>query len=409
MIVIKKIPLIKLQFFLLTLLSVFNVLALLYDDLKIMFYYGTLLCSLLLLSVSAFETFKYRRNNLLLRKNILYVFLSFWTLCIILKGFQFNYDYIRDITLSPYVLFPYILILFIRFFRIEDFNDILKSIHIVNVIYLAIILWTLVVDSQKLIMTNYVEDSIKYLCFPNFFMFLSFSKLTKKQKVISVIVFIIGFLIATLAARRSLVWIFAWTFIVFVFINYLNKNSGKLKKLILIIMTLTLGFGITIVYNLFFETLFGELVERLDNDTRGAVLSDFYRDMDTMSWVTGRGITGEYNLFETDYVFGSDDEMLESRNIIEAGYLNLILKGGLIYLIPFAIIILIALRNGIFKSKNYYLKVCSGFIILYIVECIPAGVFMFNIRFFLLWYCIAMCWNNKIINATDQEIEKHFV
>ncbi len=407
--VIKKIPLIKLQFFLLTLLSIFNVLALLYEDLKVMLYYGTLLCSLLLLGISVFKAFKYRKNNLLLRKNILYVFLLIWTVCIILKGFQFNYNYIRDITLSPYVLFPYILIFFTRFFRIEDFNDILKSIHIVNIIYLVIILLTLIVDSQKLIINNYVEDSIKYLCFPNFFMFISFSKLTKKQKILSVIVFIIGFVIAILAARRSLVWIFAWTFMVFVFINYLNRNSGKLKKLILIIMTLTIGFGITIVYNLFFETIFGELVERLDNDTRGAVLRDFYKDMDTKGWIMGRGITGEYNLFETDYVFGSDDEMLESRNIIEAGYLNLILKGGLIYLIPFTIIILIALRNGIFKSKNYYIKVCSGFIILYIAECIPAGVFMFNIRFFLLWYCIAMCWNTKVINATDQEIEKHLV
>lgn len=402
-------PLIKLQFFLLTLLSVLNVLALLYDDLKVMLYYGTLVCSLLLLGITVFKTFKYRKNNLQLRKNIVYIFLCIWTLYIVLKGFQFNYDYIRDITLSPYVLFPYILIIFIRFFRIEDFNDILKSIHIVNIIYLAVVLLTLIVDSKKLIINNYVEDSIKYLCFPNFFMFLSFSKLTKKQKIISVIVFIAGFLIATLAARRSLVWIFAWTFMMFVFINYLNRNSGKLKKLMLIIMTLTIGFGVTIVYNLFFETLFGELVERLDNDTRGAVLRDFYKDMDTMSWVAGRGIGGEYNLFETDYVFGSDDEMLESRNIIEAGYLNLILKGGLIYLIPFAIIILIALRNGIFKSKNYYLKVCSGFIILYIVECIPAGVFMFNIRFFLLWYCIAICWNNKVIKATDQEIEKHLI
>lgn len=406
--VLKKIPLIKLQFFFLTLLSVLNVLALIYDDLKVMLYYGTLLCSLSLLGVSVFEMFKYGKNNLQLRKNILYIFLCIWILCMTLRGFQFNYDYIRDITLSPYVLFPYILIFFTRFFRIEDFKSILKSIHVVNILYLLLVLFTLIVDSQKFSMINFVEDSIKYLCFPNFFLFLSFSKLTKKQKIVSILVFIVGFLIAILSARRSLVWIFAWTFMVFVFINYLRKGS-KLKKIVLILMTLVIGFGTTILYNLFFETLFGELIERLDNDTRGAVLRDFHNDMDTVSWIAGRGISGEYNLYETDYVFGSDDEMLEIRNIIEAGYLNLILKGGLIYLIPFSIIIFIALKNGIFKSKNYYLKVCSGFIILYVVESIPAGVLMFNIRFFLLWYCIAMCWNKKVINATDQEIEKHLV
>ncbi|KPE49851.1 hypothetical protein [Chryseobacterium indologenes] len=409
MIVIKKVPLIKLQFFFLTLLSILNVLALLYDDIKVMLYYGSLLASILLVAVSAFEMFRYRKNNLALRKNILYIFLGVWTLYISLKGFELSYDYIRSITLSPYVLLPYFLMFFTRFFRIEDFKDILKSIHIVNIFFLATIILTLIVDSQKLTLTAYIEDSIKYLCFPNFFLFLSFSKLTKKQKIISVIVFIVGFLIALMAARRSLVWIFSWTFMLFIFINYLNKNASKLKKLMLIIATLVIGFGAIIAYNLFFEALFGEFAEKLDVDTRGAVLRDFNRDMDNMSWIAGRGISGEYNLYETDYVFGLDDEMADDRNIIEAGYLNLILKGGLIYIIPFALIILIALINGIFKSKNYYLKVCSGFLILYVIEAIPAGVLMFNIRFFLVWYCIAMCWNKKVISATDQEIEKHLI
>ncbi|REC63109.1 hypothetical protein DRF65_07755 [Chryseobacterium pennae] len=409
MIVIKKISLIKQQFFFLTLLSVLNVLALLYDNAKIMLYYGSLLSSILLIGVSAFEMFRYRNNNSALRKNILYIFLAIWTLYMSLKGFEFSYDYIRSITLSPYVLFPYLLMFFTRFFRIEDFQDVLKCIHVVNIFYLATMILTLIVDSHMLVMTGYIEDSIKYLCFPNFFLFLSFSKLTKKQKIVSVIVFVVGFLIAVMAARRSLVWIFSWTFMLFIFINYLNKSASKLKKLMLIIMTLVMGFGAIIVYNLFFETLFGELAERLDADSRGAVLRDFNKDMDTMSWIIGRGISGEYNLYETDYIFGIDDELSDTRNIVEAGYLNLILKGGYVYIIPFGLIILIALRNGIFKSKNYYLKVCSGFLILYVVETIPAGVLMFNIRFFLVWYCIAMCWNKKIVNATDQEIERHLV
>lgn len=407
--VIKKVPLIKLQFFFLTLLSVLNVLALLYDNIKVMLYYGSLLASILLVGFSAFDMFRYRKNNLALRKNILYIFLGVWTLYMSLKGFELSYDYIRSITLSPYVLFPYLLMFFTRFFRIEDFNDILKSIHTVNIFYLATMILTLIVDSHMLVMTGYIEDSIKYLCFPNFFLFLSFTKLTKKQKIVSVIVFIVGFLIAVMAARRSLVWIFSWTFMLFIFINYLNKNASKLKKFMLIIMTLIMGFGAIIVYNLFFETLFGELVERIDVDSRGVVLKDFNKDMDTMSWIMGRGISGEYNLYETDYVFGLDDEVADNRNIIEAGYLNLILKGGFIYIVPFALIILVALRNGIFRSKNYYLKVCSGFLILYVVESVPAGVLMFNIRFFLVWYCIAMCWNKKVINATDQEIERHLV
>lgn len=409
MIFIKKISLIKQQFFFLTLLSVLNVLALLYDNAKIMLYYGSLLSSILLIGVSAFEMFRYRNNNSALRKNILYLFLAIWTLYISLKGFEFSYDYIRSITLSPYVLFPYLLMFFTRFFRIEDFNDILKSIHTVNIFYLATMILTLIVDSHMLVMTGYIEDSIKYLCFPNFFLFLSFTKLTKKQKIVSVIVFIVGFLIAVMAARRSLVWAFSWAFMLFIFINYLNKSASKLKKLTLIIMTLVMGFGSIIVYNLFFETLFGELAERLDADSRGAVLRDFNRDMDTISWIAGRGISGEYNLYETDYIFGVDDEMSDKRNIVEAGYLNLILKGGYIYIITFGLIILVALRNGLFKSKNYYIKVCSGFLILYVAEAIPAGVLMFNIRFFLVWYCIAMCWNKKVINATDQEIERHLV
>lgn len=405
--VIKKIPLIKIQFLLLTLLSLFNVLAIIFDDYKIILYYGTLFFTLLLLTSNVFSLYNYRNNNRKLRKNFLYLFLLIWTLYIILRGFQFNYDYLRNIMLSPYVLFPYLFVFFVRFFRIEDYNNILKSIHYINILYLFLILFVIIVKNDNLNAINFIEDNTKYLCYPNFFMFLSFSKLTRKQKIICASVFIVGFLISIIGARRSLVWVFIWALMLFIFINYLSKNAGKLKKLLLIGLIVSIGFSLTIAYNLYYESLFGGFLERIDKDTRGAVLRDFNHDMDTQSWIIGRGIGGEYNLYETDYVFGSDNEMVKTRNIIEVGYLNLILKGGIIYLVIFSLILIIALINGIFRSKNYYVKVCCGFIILYIIEAIPAGVLMFNIRFFLLWFCIAMCWNKNVYKASNEQIAKH--
>lgn len=405
--IIKKIPLIKIQFFFLTLLSLFNVLAIIFDDYKIILYYGTLFCTLLLLTSNVFSLYKFRNNNRKLRKNLIYLFLLIWTLYIIFRGFQFNYEYIRNIMLSPYMLFPYLFVFFVRFFRIEDYNNILKSIHYINLLYLFLILFVIIVKNDNLNAINFIEDNTKYLCYPNFFMFLSFSKLTKKQKIICTSVFIVGFLISIIGARRSLVWIFTWTLMLFIFINYLSKNAGKLKKLLFIGLIISIGFGLTVAYNLYYESLFGGFLERIDKDTRGAVLRDFNHDMDIQSWIMGRGIGGEYNLYETDYVFGSDNEMVKTRNIIEVGYLNLILKGGMIYLVIFSLILIVALINGIFRSKNYYVKVCCGFIILYIVEAIPAGVLMFNIRFFLLWFCIAMCWNKNVYMASNEQIAKH--
>lgn len=404
--ILKKIHLIQILFISLIGVSIFNLLPILSENTVNYAFLLVFGFTALFLFNVVIGSYKYKNNNLNIRTNILYLFLISWTIFILLRGIQFNYNYLRSLFISPYFFLPYLLPFILKYYSIYDFRKIINLIQYINIIYLVCVIFFFIFANNDIIKSvSFIEDGNKYLAFPNFLMLFSFPKLSKKQKVLSIIVFVVGFLISVLAARRSLTWTFSWAFVLFLILNYVHSNSNIYKKIKFIIVFILLGLGLYLVYQKYEDVIFGNLISRIDADTRSSVSNDFKRDMDIESLIFGRGIGGTYTLRETDYDINEDYS--NKRNIIEAGYLNIVLNGGYIYLILLFIIYLKSIYNG-FKSKNYYSKVCAAFIFLHIMESYPAGVLTFNIRFFLIWFCIAMCWDNKFLESTDKELEVIF-
>jgi len=336
--------------------------------------------------------------------NLIYIALLFWTIIIFLRGFNTDYNYLRSLFISPYVFLPYILPFTVRFFSIYDFKKILSLIHYVNIIYLLFIIIFFIQPNNDITLSiGFVEEVNKYLAFPNFLMIFSFAKLSKKERLLSIIVFFVGFLISVYTARRSLTWTFGWAFILLMYLIFLNSKKSLLKQIRLFIAFIFIGIAMYFVYNKYEEAIFGNLMARIDEDSRGSVLRDFENDMQLEDFLFGKGLDGTYLLRETDRDFFEGN--ISKRDIVEAGYLNIILKGGYVHLILFVIIFLVAIFNGFFRSNNYYAKVFACFILLQILESYPAGVLTFNLRFFLIWFCIAMCWDKKFLLASDSYID----
>ena len=344
------------------------------------------------------------QNKSEIQSNFLYIALLFWTIIIFFKGFNANYDYIRSLFISPYVFLPYLLPFTVKFFSIYDLKKIFSLIHYVNIIYLLFILLFFIQPSNDVTLSiGFVEEVNKYFAFPNFLLLFSLAKLPKKERLISIIVFIIGFLISIFAARRSLTWTFGCAFFLLMYMLYVNSINSFLNKTRLILVYVIIGLSIYFIYNKYEETFFGNIIGRLDQDTRGSVVKDFNNDMNSENLIFGKGLDGTYLLKETDRSFFEGVAL--KRDIIEAGYMNIILKGGLIHLFLFLIIFLVTIINGLFKSKNNYSKAFAVFILLQILEAYPAGVLTFNLRFFLIWYCIAMCWNKQFLQSSDGFID----
>ena len=84
----------------------------------------------------------------------------------------------------------------------------------------------------------------------------------------------------------------------------------------------------------------------------------FYDDMKTKDWIIGRGINGEYFLSNVE-----ENQITNYRRNIETGYLQTILKGGLISLGLFIFIAIPALIKGLFYSKNILSKAAAIWIL----------------------------------------------
>jgi len=236
-------------------------------------------------------------------------------------------------------------------------------------------------------------------------MLLSFRKINKKKKFISILVFIVGLLLSVLAARRSLTWTFGWALIISVFVNYFDRSSNYLVKLRFIFTFLFAGFFIYFGFDYVEKNLLGNLNERLYVDSRSTVIEDFNNDMSSTDMFLGRGIGGTYNLLQTDFIFDFDEQRVDERNIIESGYLNLVLYGGYLYVFLLAVVLMKAIYNGFFRSNNMLSKISASYILIFLIEAFPAGVMMFNIRFYILWFCVVLCWNSNVYQMEDQEIE----
>ena len=134
-----------------------------------------------------------------------------------------------------------------------------------------------------------------------------------------------------------------------------------------------------------YDEQFQILIERLDSNTREGTENDFYKDMNGIDWIIGRGMSGTY------YSPSVSDIDTKNRPLIETGFLNIILHGGVLALLPLIIILIHASYLGLFKSQSLIYKSCGIFIFIRLLWLYPSSSFKLNLTFSILWICVAIC------------------
>ena len=118
--------------------------------------------------------------------------------------------------------------------------------------------------------------------------------------------------------------------------------------------------------------------------------------MKTKDWIIGRGSDGEYFCPDIE-----ENQLTDYRNTIETGYLQTILKGGLISLILFLLIAIPAIIKGIFFSKNTLSKAAGIWILMNIINSYPTVVNGFDLPYLLVWISIGICYSQQIRNMPE--------
>ena len=130
-----------------------------------------------------------------------------------------------------------------------------------------------------------------------------------------------------------------------------------------------------------------------------------YADMSPTDWVIGKGIKGQYYCPVVENV--NDAEGAGYRDNIETGYLQIILKGGIISLALLLLMFVPAVYKGLFKSKNVLSKAAALWIFLWIIYLYPSGGIVFTMNYVLVWIAVGICYSEKIRNLPDSTIKNY--
>lgn len=332
-----------------------------------------------------------------------------WSFLLILRGFDnlLNYDFLKGFLFDPtyggMLYFVPLIILFpaqISFYkRVFDVIALFCVFYIIyDIVFVRDLLSAGDSNSKSL---GIVEQSTD-LSFPCGFILLTYLYHSNKRIIVAAAALFLTLLFATIRARRGLI-LMASTMVLFAYLVYFFTSKYKLTALYLSVLLVAIGAIYYVhLYKPKNNPIFSYILERGQEDTRTGVELLFYDDMKTTDWIIGRGINGEY------FAPGIEEyQVTNYRDVIETGYLQTILKGGIISLALFLLIAIPAIINGLFFSKNLLSKASAIWIFWVVMSMYPAVTISFTLRYVLVWIAIGICYSKDIRNMSNDYIKEH--
>jgi hypothetical protein len=322
-----------------------------------------------------------------------------WSLYVIIRGIHLDYTYIKGLLLDAdygalFYFVPLILLL------PQDFTYFKKLFNVIIILGIFCLFYNILFIRELLDRStdtqDVVEILVRNLAMPCGFILLTYKYHADKKKLLALMVMILSLLFSIYKGRRGLSTTLLCILIPAYF-QYLFSTRSKVLTVYASILFMISGLMYaTSIYRIGNNKLFGFIAERGTEDTRTPVEDYFYSDMKEKDWIIGRGVNGEY--FCPDVV---PDQETNYRDLIETGYLQIVLKGGLIRLILFLLIALPAVILGLFFSRNILSKAAAVWISMALISLYPATVESFNLQYFLVWISIGICYSKKIRKLSD--------
>lgn len=282
----------------------------------------------------------------------------------------------------------------------------MSSIYKVGMVFTMISLYFVYINRDVVMISSL--DELKFLAGEDdFYQYLNISQIVPKAlfaltpfiicwpqsvrvKIIIITMLIIGIVLPLLLGRRT-----SAMYVVLIFVSYtlLKLKSKPLYLFIFLFICFILYFS----YNYYEDKImdfFPILYGRLSDDTRSWAEDEFYKDFhDVFSILFGRGATGTYR-----------SATLGVRNLIETGYLNILLHGGLLYLIPYVLLLLRSFYLGFFRSNNKFVNSLALYLFCNIVLLYPSGRFNLDLNTIMIWVAVGVCSTRHYRNSLDVEL-----
>jgi hypothetical protein len=155
------------------------------------------------------------------------------------------------------------------------------------------------------------------------------------------------------------------------------------------------------IYNENRKDTFGLITERIGKETRSAVENYFYKDLKSKDWIIGKGINGQY------FCPGVTEDVgyiSIYRSVIETGYLQIILNGGIVSLVLLLLIMIPAIVKGFIYSKNLLSKAAAAWIVLFFLYEYPGVPSIFSFNYILVWISLGICYSKDISQIPEDKM-----
>ncbi len=350
---------------------------------------------------SASYLIRYRIKNNYLK--IIFSFYLIWSVITIFRGIHLNYDSIKAMLVDAnFGIFIYIAPLIILF--PQKFIFYKKLFDVIMILAISFLLFDVLFIKQLLDRSSATQDVIEYLAkflsIPCGYILLTYKYHPRNRKLLAFGVMIISLLFALYKARRGLSLICGSILMFSYFLYLVNTKRVVITIYLSVLLVVGGAYYESSIYNINNNKLFSFIAKRGEEDTRTPVELYFYSDFKTNDWIIGRGINGEYYCPNID-----EDQLTDYRSYIETGYLEFILKGGMIFLGLYLLILIPALFLGLFYSKNILSKAAAIWIIVSLIALYPSTVNTFTLNFLLVWISAGICYSSELRNLSDNQIK----
>ncbi|MDP4222857.1 MAG: hypothetical protein Q8868_06030 [Bacteroidota bacterium] len=329
-----------------------------------------------------------------------------WLLAAVIRGIKFDYEFLKLLLFDPNKgIFLYLVPLFILIPLTPTFlKKLFNTIVILGIIYLLydlLFIKQLLYSGENLHSQGLSEYFIQQLSLPCGFILLTFIYHTRKINLFALLIMGVSFLIAVIRARRGLIFI-SFSMLTFAWLIYQMTNKTRVINIVLSLFFITIiAYAAIGIYNQNRKETFSLITERISQRTRSQVEQYFYRDMKTTDWIIGKGLAGEYFC---PGVNEGEGKITVYRTVIETGFLQIILNGGIISLSLFILITLPAIIKGLFYSRNFLAKAAALWVVLLLLYLYPAAPVIFTLNYIIVWISIAICYSEEIRKLSNDEM-----
>ncbi len=239
-----------------------------------------------------------------------------------------------------------------------------------------------------------------YLPFFGALLILFRKKLNMRRQLVVFAIYGFYFILMLLNARRNMVVSLSLFFVVAFIMGNVTRFKTDMRSRLLLLGAVAGAVALIIAnWGVLSSTVFDRILYRGLEDTRSGVELTFLSDMASspvQDWIWGRGLDGAYENMKQDPV---TLEFNYDRSVIETGYLYLLLKGGLMYVL----LILSFLFTAFFRGISFKKPLLTGmalFLLIYLLDMYMTNpVSFFAVKTVIFWLIVSIClqYREKVV------------